>query len=64
MKNYSTNITDNQWQFIKKSLQIDSRKQKFGNNTVNKTAIQIISVSFLIFSLYPSTFCVVFRLKF
>jgi len=29
MKNYSTNITDNQWQFIKKALELDNRKRKY-----------------------------------
>lgn len=29
MKNYSTNITDNQWQFIKKTLELDNRKRKY-----------------------------------
>lgn len=28
MKNYSTNITDNQWQFIKKTLNFNNRKRK------------------------------------
>lgn len=29
MKNYFTNVTDNQWQFIKKTLNFDNRKRKF-----------------------------------
>jgi transposase len=28
MKNYSTDLSDNQWQFIKKTLQLDERKRK------------------------------------
>lgn len=34
MKNYSTNITDNQWQFIKKTLELDNRKRKYCLRTV------------------------------
>ena len=29
MKNYHTNITDNQWQFIKKTLNFNERKRKY-----------------------------------
>lgn len=29
MKNYLTNITDNQWQFIKKTLNFNNRKRKY-----------------------------------
>ena len=29
MKNYSTNISDNQWQFIKKTLNFNERKRKY-----------------------------------
>lgn len=29
MKNYPTNITDNQWQFIKNNLELNSRKRKY-----------------------------------
>lgn len=29
MKKYSTNITDNQWQFIKNNLQLNNRKRKY-----------------------------------
>lgn len=34
MKNYSTNISDNQWQFIKKTLEIRNRKRKHCLRTV------------------------------
>lgn len=34
MKNYSTDITDNQWQFIKKSLNFDNRKRKHDLRTI------------------------------
>lgn len=29
MRNYSTNVTDNQWQFIKNTLELDNRKRKY-----------------------------------
>jgi len=34
MKNYSTNISDNQWQFIKKTLEFGSRKRKYCLRTI------------------------------
>lgn len=34
MKNYSTNITDNQWQFIKKTLNFNNRKRKHNLRTI------------------------------
>jgi len=34
MKNYSTNITDNQWQFIKKTLNLGNRKRKYSLRTI------------------------------
>jgi transposase len=34
MKNYSTNITDNQWQFIKKTLNFNERKRKYNLRTI------------------------------
>ena len=34
MKNYSTNITDNQWQFIKKTLNFNNRKRKYDLRTI------------------------------
>ena len=34
MKNYSTNITDNQWQFIKKTLNFNDRKRKYNLRTI------------------------------
>ena len=29
MRNYPTNVTDNQWQFIKNTLELDNRKRKY-----------------------------------
>ena len=29
MKNYPTDVTDNQWQFIKNTLELDNRKRKY-----------------------------------
>ncbi|MEN9302740.1 MAG: hypothetical protein RL264_1169 [Bacteroidota bacterium] len=34
MKKYSTNITDNQWQFIKKTLNFNNRKRKYDLRTI------------------------------
>ena len=34
MKNYSTNITDNQWQFIKNTLNFNDRKRKYNLRTI------------------------------
>ena len=34
MKNYSTNISDNQWQFIKKTLNFNNRKRKYDLRTI------------------------------
>lgn len=34
MKNYPTNITDNQWQFIKKTLNFNNRKRKYDLRTI------------------------------
>lgn len=34
MKNYSTNISDNQWQFIKNTLEIKERKRKHSLRTI------------------------------
>lgn len=34
MKNYPTNITDNQWQFIKKTLNFNNRKRKHNLRTI------------------------------
>jgi len=34
MKNYPTNITDNQWQFIKNTLNIGNRKRKYSLRTI------------------------------
>lgn len=34
MKNYSTNVTDNQWQFIKKTLNFNDRKRKHSLRTI------------------------------
>jgi len=29
MRDYSTNVTDNQWQFIKNTLELENRKRKY-----------------------------------
>jgi transposase len=34
MKNYPTNMTDNQWQFIKKTLNFNNRKRKYNLRTI------------------------------
>lgn len=34
MKNYSTSISDNQWQFIKKTLNFNNRKRKYNLRTI------------------------------
>ncbi|MFJ1426662.1 transposase, partial [Capnocytophaga canimorsus] len=34
MKNYPTDITDNQWQFIKKTLNFNERKRKHDLRTI------------------------------
>lgn len=34
MKNYSTHISDNQWQFIKKTLNFNNRKRKYDLRTI------------------------------
>lgn len=34
MRNYPTNITDNQWQFIKNTLNFNNRKRKYDLRTI------------------------------
>jgi len=34
MKNYPTNVTDSQWQFIKNTLEYDDRKRKYNLRTI------------------------------
>lgn len=36
MKTYPTDLSDAQWQFIKKTLQLDDRKRKHNLNSIQK----------------------------
>lgn len=42
MKNYSTNITDNQWQFIKNTLEINDRKRKHDLRTIWNAILYLV----------------------
>jgi len=46
MKNYSTNITDNQWQFIKKTLNFNDRKRKYNLRTIWNAIMYLVKIGF------------------
>ncbi|MFK8296708.1 transposase, partial [Capnocytophaga canimorsus] len=46
MKNYPTDITDNQWQFIKKTLNFNERKRKHDLRTICNAIMYLVKTGY------------------
>ncbi|MFK8274002.1 transposase [Capnocytophaga canimorsus] len=47
MKNYPTDITDNQWQFIKKTLNFNERKRKHDLRTICNAIMYLVKTGIM-----------------